>query len=215
MMNCKANMLSLGCILLAACATSTQPPESLPTQGDSGDARPTAPPLASGPDDGAKEEPTALAAHTPGEGCVSDVMEHASSVLIERIGEEADAAWLADRSQVEKIDDLDGDGVRDTRVIVFAYAYNLEAVVYLSNHGCAKMAGAWMMTSMELEESSSHGVRDLSTWTKGGCAGLSGEITRYAFDPESKTYKSTAQISCGCDESEEGRDAACPSSGAP
>ena len=196
-----------------ACATPNKPADVQPTQEAPTDSEPVAD--APVEDVNVKEAPASDEPVEPRGDCITDISAHVSGVLSERIGEDIDEAWIADRTRIEEIEDLDGDGARDTRVIAFAYAYNLEAVVYLSSSGCPRMAGAFLMTSMDIEETSSHGVRDLSTWTKGGCAGLSGDITRYAYDPETKRYRSSSHISCGCDESEEGRDAACPSSGAP
>ena len=145
--------------------------------------------------------------------CVEDIKAHAVSRLAKKLMGEVEAGEIEGALQVRDFaEDLDGDGEPEKEAAYFAYAYNMEVVLYMSNSGCAVPVGDFMVTSLSpLEAEVKPGeIKGVQAWTKGGCAGLEGDLVTYAFDPAKKTYASTKTVSCGCDVEDPERDPLCP-----
>ncbi len=125
------------------------------------------------------------------------------------------AAPGCDALRVETVDDLDGDGARDTLVAIdelCGVTGNCAYDVYLSGNGCARHAGEVGGVAITVEPTSHGGVRDLSGYWKGGCVAMEGTGSTWAFD--GKQYRVLESYECACpDESPAAaapRDPRCP-----
>ncbi len=151
---------------------------------------------------------------TPIEGeCVKDIKADAVARLSRKLDGEFEASEIAGRTNVREFaEDLDGDGEPEQEAAFFAYASNMESVLYLSNSGCAVHAGTFLVTSLSAsEEKAQEGERrDIVTWTRGGCAGLEGDHVTYGFDAAKKRYVSKKKVSCDCNDKDPKRDPMCP-----
>ena len=145
--------------------------------------------------------------------CVKDIKAHAVARLAKKLDGEFEEDEIKNRLQVRDFgEDLDGDGQPDKEAAFFAYAANQEIVLYLSNSGCAVPVGDFMVTGLSAtkEAAKPGAIRGIESWTKGGCAGLEGDLVTYAFDPAKKTYASAKTVSCDCNAEDPKRDPLCP-----
>ena len=117
-------------------------------------------------------------------------------------------------ADVLELDDVDADGIAERVVVSEAHcgvSGNCPRIVYLSQKGCTHFAGIVWAAELELLPSSRHGVRDLRTYLKDGCAGMAGQLDTLVFDGAS--YARAGRITCSCPEDAPSspRDPACPS----
>lgn len=184
-------------VLASACAGRSTP---------TGEAE--SPPLqASGEPDRAKNAVEPL--HEDAPACIEDPFAHAAAVLVDDwsdvISERTEKpVVLSDYprpgvgcASMSTVADLDGDDKPETEVIESCSWGTQGAlhVLYFSNHGCVRFAGALVAGELSPLETTHNGVRDLEATWSNGCAGADYEWTRFAWDgsaynvAETKTYK--------------------------
>lgn len=105
--------------------------------------------------------------------------------------------------RVDKLPDLDGDGVEDQAVYsefkgCAGMGGNCVNLVYLSRHGCAAYGGSFYgaLHTLKVLPEARRGVHDIRILGQSGCAGRAGELVRLTFDGTS--YKQTATVHCSC-----------------
>jgi hypothetical protein len=119
----------------------------------------------------------------------------------------------------ESLGDLDGDGVPDrlwAAESLCGATGNCEYKVYLTSKGCMRFAGSVGGVALQVLGGAHHGVRDLSSYWKGGCVGMEGAYEEHAFDGQE--FRVTRTVSCECPKgwpdspkTDPKRDPACPS----
>ena len=113
-----------------------------------------------------------------------------------------------DRTRFGDFTDLDGDGKKERQLTMFVGASDTIRVL-ASRAACDTMIGGFYTTGIEAEETSTKGWKDISSWRKDGCAGLSGTYAIYAWSDAEKMYTEKESVSCDCDPSPD-RDKRCP-----
>lgn len=113
-----------------------------------------------------------------------------------------------DRTEFDDFGDLNADGKKERRMTVFVGASDTIQVV-ASTTACDSLLGKFYTTGIEAESTSTAGFKDISSWRKDGCAGLSGTYKIYKYDAEKKAYAESKSVSCDCDPSPD-RDELCP-----
>jgi hypothetical protein len=128
-----------------------------------------------------------------------------------------------DALEEANIEDLDGDGVGDRLLapqMDCGATGNCPYAVYLSGRGCSRYAGQVGGAAVRATARRHAGVRDISTYAKGGCVGAEGQGATWAFD--GKEYRVVDAYGCECPWLDSGagaidpkrvarRDARCPS----
>jgi hypothetical protein len=157
-------------------------------------------PRAPQPDDEATAE-----AHA----CIDDMLEDA------RARGSADGVWTTTPStaadlSVRRLPDVDGDGEDEWLVTHEAdcgVSGNCPYLLYRSL-GCVFFAGEFWAAYESVLPRTHRRVHDLEAWTKGGCAGLEGTISRLRWTGTG--YQPYETIDCSCDEMDPARHPDCP-----
>lgn len=156
---------------------------------------------------------TTAGAAAGGADCVKDIKTHAATALkkvASDLSVEEFASALTVGTEWPKFGDLDGDGTPETTAYLGTGTPNVDMAVYLSNKGCPKLALQLNGAGVGAATSKTDGVTDISSWAKGGCAGLEGTLTLYTFDKARGVYGSSAKtVECSCNYKPD-RHPACP-----
>ena len=160
-------------------------------------------------------ETTAPAETTPPAGedmaaCDEKLRAVAYAWVAERYPEDVDVESedARDRTEFDAFDDLNGDGKKERMLTMFVGASDTIRVLG-SGSACDKMLAGFYTTGIEAEATSTAGWKDISSWRKDGCAGLSGTYSIYAWSDAEKMYAEKESVSCDCDPSPD-RDERCP-----
>lgn len=141
--------------------------------------------------------------------CIDDMLEDA------RARGSTDGVWTtppltAADLAVRRIPDVDGDGEEEwlvTHEVDCGVTGNCPYLMYRSS-GCVFYAGAFWSAYESVLARTRGGVHDLETWTKGGCAGLEGAITRLRWT--GLDYRPYETVECDCNETDPARPPDCP-----
>lgn len=166
---------------------------------------PAAPPIIPHAAPAAPEAEVTAAAHA----CIDDMLEDA------RARGTTDGVWTtppfaAAALSSRRLPDVDGDGEEEwlvTHEPDCGVTGNCPYLLYRSV-GCVVFAGAFWSAYESVLPRVRGGVHDLEVWTKGGCAGLEGSITRLRWTGTG--YQPFETIECGCDETDPARPSDCP-----
>ena len=135
-------------------------------------------------------------------GCVLRADDHGYQTWKKGGGTSTGAA--SDEYHREPLPDLDGDGQSDVKVVIDSAADpfgNETALVYLSNHGCARLAGEFGARRITPLSDTDNAVKQLRVYenliaNKGECNGVRARVTVHKFDGTS--YKPGPPTTCPC-----------------
>jgi hypothetical protein len=144
-------------------------------------------------------------------GCVTNAPEHAARFILEQHRTKLAEAFgrpvaLPDVKDPhcfgsQALPDLDGDG-QDEIDVSRGCAWGMYAalhVLYFSNRGCRRFAGAVIDGELRALETSNAGVRDVEATWSAGCAGRNFGWTRYRWN--GKAYAAADSATCHfCDD---------------
>lgn len=145
------------------------------------------------------------------EDCIHDVVGDAAARWKKAFGSDVTRAEL----ETKKLGDVDGDQRPEHMVLAESQcgaSGNCPHLLYVSHDGCASYAGSlWAEWESEtVLPNVRHGLHDIETYLKGGCAGREGTVTVWGWD--GKTYRQVRRIDCACPDEhpERHRNPRCP-----